>query len=130
MTKALYHDNVLLIHLARWHTRCNLPAALGWLWSDGFVPDYAAFARQYPPDSAEDRRAVLICECFDTVGALYQHGLLNGELIFDWLAVAAVWDRIKGYVLGRRHEVGGKPLWTHFEAIAIAHKRAMGEYST
>src|SRR5579884_2003198 len=130
MTKPTYQDASLVVRLAQWHTSCDLPAALSWLWSDGFLPDYAAFTQQHPAGSEGDRKATLICEYFETVGVLHKHGLVNEELLFDWLEVAPVWDRIKGYVLGRRGRTGGKPLWANFEALAVAHKRETHEYST
>ena len=125
-----YQDAKLVIGLAQWQTACELPAALSWLWSDRFLPDYTIFRREYPPGSDGDRRAALICAYFETVGTLYKHGLVNGELLFDWLEVAPVWDRIKGYVLGRRQGEGGTTLWANFEALATAHKRQTREYST
>lgn len=130
MTKPTYQDATLLVHLAQWQTASDLPGALCWLWSDRFVPEFDGFARRYPPDSEGDHRAATICGYFEAVGALYKHGLINGDLLFDWLEVAPVWDRIRGYVLGRRKESGGAPLWVNFEALATAHKRQTREYST
>jgi hypothetical protein len=130
MTRPTCQDAHLLIELAPWHAGGELSAALSWLWSDQFAPDYSAFLQRFPPESEGERRAALICDYFDTVGALYKHGLINGELLFDWLEVAPVWDRIKGYVLGCRHGVRGANLWMNFEELATAHKRQTGTYST
>jgi hypothetical protein len=130
MTRPTHHDATLLVHLAQWHTVSDLAGALHWLWSERFSPDFTEFARLYPPGSDGDRMAALVCEYFDTVGTLYDHGLVNEELLFDWLEVAPVWDRIKGYVLGHRREANGTRLWRHFEALATAHKRLTREYST
>ncbi|GAC1407204.1 MAG: hypothetical protein NVSMB52_20550 [Chloroflexota bacterium] len=130
MTKPTYADATLMVNLAEWHTQCDLPATLNWVWSDAFCPDYVVFTRQNPPGSDGDRRVGRICAFFETVGTLYKHGLINEELIFDWLAVGSVWDRLKCYVLGRRIELDVPALWANFEALAIAHKRSTREYST
>jgi hypothetical protein len=130
MVKPTYRDATLLVQLAQWQTVCDLDGALRWLASDRFSPDFADFTRLYPPGSEEDRKASLICAYFETVGALYDHGLINEELLFDWLEVAPVWDRIKGYALGQREGAQGSPPWLHFEALAIAHKRQTRAYST
>ena len=130
MAKPTYQDAQLQMQLAAWHTSSGLPAALTWLWSDAFLPEYPAFVQRYPPGSEGDRTAALICTYFETVGALYKHGLINEDLLFDWLAVSSVWDRIKGYVLGCRRTAGSPLLWTSFEALATAHKRSTREYST
>jgi hypothetical protein len=130
MTKPTHQDAALLVLLAQWKTICDLDGALRWLASDRFAPDFADFARLYPPDSEEDRKATLICAYFETIGALHEHGLINEDLLFDWLEVAPVWDRIKGYVLGQRKSVQGAAPWLHFEALAIAHKRQTRAYST
>jgi hypothetical protein len=118
-------DATLLVQLAEWQTRQDLAGALSWFWSDDFRPD-----SPLDLDGDEDRKAALICSYFETVGTLHTHGLVNEELLFDWLEVAPAWDRIKDYVLRRRKAAGGKPMWTHFEALATAHKRRTREYST
>ncbi len=55
-----------------------------------------------------------------TVGALYKPGLLNRELLFDWLAVAPIWDRLKGFALGMRKDRKVPQLWENFELMAKA----------
>jgi hypothetical protein len=44
--------------------------------------------------------------------------LLNRELLFDWIAVAMVWNRIKGFALGARKEAGEPRLYENFELMA------------
>ncbi len=43
------------------------------------------------------------------------------DLLFDWLAVSAVWERIKGYALGVRQGAGNPRLYENFEALAAAN---------
>lgn len=124
-----YDDARLLVQLAEWHSASGLPAALRWLCSDEDTADYDRFTERHPPGSEGDGMIVLVCDFFETVGALHKHGLLNEDLLFDWLPVARIWDRAREYVLGQRR--GGDPaLWHNFEGLAAAHKRMIGEYAT
>lgn len=92
------------------------------MWSDQFVPDYAEFVEKYPPGSEGFANASSICSWFETIGTLYKQGLFNEELLFDWLAVDLVWDRIKGFALGWREQTGAAGIYENFEAMAKAQK--------
>ena len=122
MAKPTYQDATLMIQLARWGAESGVPEATNWMWSDQFIPDYAEFAEKYPPGSEGSANASKICGWYETIGTLYKQGLFNEELLFDWLAVYLVWDRIKGYALGVREQVGEPRLFENFEAMAKASK--------
>ena len=94
--------------------------ALNWLWSDQFVVDYEEFAKKYPFGSEGRDSVAKICGAFETLGTLYKHGLFNEDLLFDWLVVPMVWERIKGYALGVRLEAGNPGIYENFEALAAA----------
>ncbi len=94
--------------------------ALNWLWSDQFVVDYEEFAKKYPFGSEGRDSVAKICGAFETLGTLYKHGLFNEDLLFDWLVVPMVWERIKGYSLGVRQGAGDEAIYENFEALAAA----------
>ena len=94
--------------------------ALNWLRSDQFVVDYEEFAKKYPFGSEGRYSAAKICGAFEALGTLYKHGLFNEDLLFDWLVVPMVWERIKGYALGVRQEAGNPGIYENFEALAAA----------
>ena len=94
--------------------------ALNWLWSDQFVVDYEEFAKKYRFGSEGRDSVAKICGAFETLGTLYKHGLFNEDLLFDWLVVPMVWERIKGYALGVRLEAGNPGIYENFEALAAA----------
>lgn len=94
--------------------------ALNWLWSDQFVVDYEEFAKKYPFGSEGRDSVAKICGAFETLGTLYKHGLFNEDLLFDWLVVPMVWERIKGYALGVRQGAGDEAIYENFEALAAA----------
>jgi hypothetical protein len=88
------------------------------MWSDQFILEYAEFAEKYPPGSEGFANASKICGWFETVGTLYKQGLFNEELLFDWLAVNLVWNRIEGFALGWREQTGEPRMYENFEALA------------
>ena len=59
----------------------------------------------------------------ETIGALWKHGLLHEDLLFDWLWVSGVWERVKGLALAQRQEFGEARLWELIEAMAQAQER-------
>jgi len=117
-----YEDAALMVQLAQWRSASGADEALNWMWSDQFIPDYTDFVLKYPPGSEGFANAAKIGGWFETVGTLYKHGLFNEELLFDWLAVDLVWERIKGLVLGTREETGDAKMFENFEAMATAQK--------
>jgi hypothetical protein len=92
------------------------------MWSNEFTPDYAEFRRKSRAGSAGFAKGFTILDWYETVGTLYKHGLLNRELLFDWLAVDFDWDRIKGIALGWRAESGVTGMYENFEAMAKAQR--------
>jgi len=122
MTKPTYQDASMMIQLAQWGATIGLNDATNWMWSDQFIEDYAEFGKKYPPGSQGWANAAKVCNYFETLGTLYKHGLFNEELLFDWLAVSFVWNRIKGYALGIREQSGLASMYENFEAMAMAQK--------
>jgi hypothetical protein len=121
MAKPTHEDAVLMIQLAEMGVTSGTQDATNWLWSDEFIPDYTDFVKKYPPGSEGYLKANKICAYFETIGTLHKHGLFNEDLLFDWLAVSMVWNRIKGFALGVRQEAGEPRLYENFEAVAKAN---------
>jgi hypothetical protein len=121
MAKPTYQDATLMLQVAQWGASVGVQEAGNWLWSDQFIPDYTEFVKKYPPGSEGNLKATKVCSFFETLGTLYKHGLLNEDLLFDWMAVSMVWDRVKGYALGVREQRGNLRLYENFEAMANAN---------
>jgi hypothetical protein len=96
--------------------------AMGWVWSPEFIPEFASFVEKYPAGSDGYKTASKVCMWFETLGTLHKHGLLNEELLFDWMATDLVWERVKGFPLGLRDGVKNPRLYENFEAMAQAQK--------
>jgi hypothetical protein len=122
MTKPNYQDATLMLQLAQWWATSGQNEAMNWMWSDQFIADYADFVKKYPPGSEGFANASKICGWLETVGTLYKHELFNEELLFDWLTIGLVWDRIKGFALGCREQTGEPRMYENFEAMAKAQK--------
>jgi hypothetical protein len=60
----------------------------------------------------------------ETVATLWKRGLVNEELLFDWLWVAGVWERLESILLEMRGR-GAPQLWENFEAMAKAQVSAL-----
>jgi len=123
MAKPTYQDAALMLQLAQWWAASGLSEAVNWMWSDQFIPDYTEFVKKYPPGSEGFGNTSKICSWYETIGTLYKHELFNEELLFDWLAISLVWDRIKGFALGCREQTGKPQTYENFEAMAKAQKR-------
>jgi hypothetical protein len=118
MAKATYEDADVMLRLVEsWPVE-----ATDWIWSDAFVPDY----KEHAAHGAEDAEAFSnirgVLNWYETIGTLYKHGLLNEDLLFDWLAIDMAWDRVKGIALGWRAEAGNPRMYENFEAMASAHR--------
>ncbi|UCF97013.1 MAG: hypothetical protein JSV89_17825 [Spirochaetaceae bacterium] len=122
MAKPTYQDATLLLQMAQWSASSGLDEVRNWLWSDEFVPNYSEFRKKYPQGSEGNGKAHKICGWMETLGTLYKHKLINEELLFDWMAVDLVWERLKDFVLGVRNEVGDERMLENFEAMAKAQK--------
>ena len=122
MAKPTYQDARIVLELMEYNAAAGLSEAMNWLWSDQFVPEYAEFNRKYPLGSKGNIDAMKILGYFETIGTFWKHRLINEDLLFDWLAVEMVWDRIKGFALGTRQEAKEPRLYENFEAVAKAAK--------
>ena len=120
MAQQTHEDAALVVQLAQWSSTAGLVEAVDWIFSDDFVSEHAQFVINFPPTSERYRQVHTTLNFFETVGTLHKHGLINEELLFDWLAVEAVWDRVKNLAIGDRAQYGIPALWENFEAMAKA----------
>ena len=123
--KPTSEDAAVMLRVARLGAASGLPIAMNWLWSDKFIPDYAEFVKKNPPGSDGYGKARLIAIHYETIGTLWKHKLISRDLLFDWLLITAVWDRLKGFVLGERRQFGQPALGENFQKMATAQARWM-----
>ena len=122
MAKPTYQDATLMLQIAQWGAASGANEAANWIWSDQFIPDYDGFIKKYPPGSDGFANVSRVCGWYETIGTLYKQGLINEELLFDWLAAYLVWDRVKGIALGQREQLREPRIYENFEALAEAQR--------
>jgi hypothetical protein len=120
MTKPNYQDANLVVQLLQYFSSAGLSQASSWIWTDEFVSDYHDFIKKYPTGSENNIKVVKLCGYYETIGTLWKHRLINEELLFDWLAIDVVWNRVKGFALGFRKATGEPRMYENFEAMAKA----------
>jgi hypothetical protein len=104
-------DAQLVVELAKWGSMIGLPEASRSIFSDDFNPDVADALDQ-------DVQAILVFN--ETVGTLVKNGLLDRDLVLDWLWVSGMWERVGPAALRARERAGVAALYENFEALAQA----------
>jgi hypothetical protein len=125
MAEPTKDDAHLVIELARLGSQMVHPKARGWIWSDEFVADGDEFFEKYPPGTDEFLYVSGMAGWHETVATLWKRGLVSEELLFDWLWVAGVWDKLKDILITMREGAGTPQLWANFEAMAEAQVSAL-----
>ena len=120
MSAPTYEDANILLQTAQWWSTAGVNDAMSRIWTDKFDPDYETFFEKHPPGSGKFNKVMKVLGAYETVGALWVNGLFNEKLLFDWMAVDMVWDRVSGIALGIREAAGNPLLYEHFEAMAAA----------
>ena len=102
-------DAAMIIELAKWGAMIEFGPATGAIFADDFDPETAAM-------SDEPVRTVLVFG--ETVGTLVKNGLLDRELVLDWIWVAGLWQRVGPAARRAREEMKESQLYVNFEALA------------
>ncbi len=104
-----HNDAVLLVQLAQWGTAMGIEDATLAVLSEDFDPESA---------DANDPQVFRVLYYCETIGSLTKNGLLDTELLFDWLWVAGVWERVGPAAIRHREKFGQPDLWINFEELA------------
>jgi hypothetical protein len=102
-------DATLLLQLAQWGTSLGLQDATRAVFADDFDPEAAG-----EQDEAVNR----ILTFGETVGTLTKNGLLDTELVLDWLWVSGLWSRVGPAAVKAREKLGVPQMYENFEALA------------
>lgn len=101
-------DATLMIELAKWGSMIGIDEASGAIWADDFDPEKA---------QARDPHIRTMLVWYETIGTLVKNGLLDRDLVQDWLWVAGVWERIGPAALRARAQTMPQ-MYENFEALA------------
>ena len=102
-------DAALVVQLAQWGATMGLEEAQQAVWAEGFDPDTA---------SVDDVLVSRVLVWGETIGTLTKNGLLDTDLVLDWLWVAGMWSRVGPAAIRLREKHGVPELYENFEALA------------
>jgi hypothetical protein len=106
-------DGVLLVQLAQWGTTRGLQQAMAAIFADDFDPESA---------TERDPTVITVLVFHETVGTLTKNGLIDTDLILDWLWVSGAWARVGPAAIKTRKKLGVPQLYENFEALAARQK--------
>lgn len=106
-------DATMMIQLAQWGSTMGLDAATAAIWADDFDPDSA---------DARDEAVRKILNFNETLGTLVKNGLLDRDLVYDWVWVAGVWEKVGPAAIRAREAAGVPQLYENFEALAAGQR--------
>ncbi len=118
MARPTRDDARLILELANWYTAAGVPEAANWIRSKDFVQDFDGFDKRFPDGSEGRLRVNRFLWYHETVGTLWKQGLLNEELLFDWIWAVGAWEQIRDVAIGIRKKAGVDALCENFEAMA------------
>jgi hypothetical protein len=104
-----HEDAIVMIELSKWGTMLGLDEAMSSIWADDFDPETA---------EARDASIRKILAFEETLATLVKNGLLDRDLVYDWIWVRGIWDRVGPAALRAREEAGIPQLYENFEALA------------
>jgi len=104
-----HEDAMLMVELAKLGVMMDLGEA-----------SRALFGDQFDPDSVEvsDPHVQATLNFFETVGTLVKNGLLNRDLVNDWVWTAGTWAKVGPAAMRAREKTGSTALYENFEALA------------
>jgi hypothetical protein len=104
-----HEDAVLVVELAKFGAMIELGDAAGKIFADDFDPETADLG---------DPAVRTVLGFNETVATLVKNGLLDRDLVLDWLWVAGTWDRVGPAAKRAREQSGSSVLYENFEALA------------
>jgi hypothetical protein len=105
-----HNDAILVVELAKLAAMSGVPEAARVIFADGFDPDKV---------EANDTHVRTVLGFNETVATLVKNGLLNRDLVYDWLWVAGAWERVGPAAKRAREKAGAPNLYENFEALAV-----------
>ena len=106
---ATHDDAILMVELAKWGTMIGLEEASRELFADEFDSETA---------EATDRSVRLMLMFGETIGTLVKNGLLDRQLVYDWLWVEGSWAKVGPAAKRARAKAGVSQLYENYEALA------------
>ncbi len=103
-------DAALIIQLAQWGSSIGIDDALMTVMADDYDPAAA---------SIKDAPVRTLLNFGETIGTLTKNGLLDTDLVLDWLWIAGVWEKVGPAARKFREDRGVPQLYENIEALAV-----------
>lgn len=114
-------DAQLMLQLAQLSQTPAMDRGQALLWKHRDTGGFSWEEFQSLGVESDDYTAVMaVLKWHETIGTLVKQGLLNRELVLDWLWVSGTWELCKSIALGQRAETGVPQMWENFEALAVS----------
>ena len=110
---ATREDAMLVVELSKLGTMMQLNEASRAVFADDFDPDAV---------EASDPSVQSLLTFYETVGTLVKNGLLDRDLVYDWLWAAGVWAKVGPAAERAREKAGVPDLYENFEALAAGQR--------
>jgi hypothetical protein len=114
MGKPTKDDADIILKLAELAALMGTGAGSKVIWH----PDFQPSVEKHPPGSEEWDDIVQLMRWMETIGTLHRNGLVNEDLLFDWLGITSTWDRVRPFALSIREHSGNPAMWENFEHMA------------
>lgn len=112
---ATHDDAILMIELAKWGSMVGIDEAAREVFADDFDPEAAEVTN---PSVGK------LLMYGETIGTLVKNGLINRELIYDWLWVEGTWGKVAPAAQRARAKAGVPQLYENYEALAAGQSLA------
>ncbi len=121
---ATHQDAMLIIEFSRWAEDWGFHPANRWVRGHlEEVRDFDTFKRLHPPGTDEHRHPFTVLGYFENLGLFHRHGVIDEDLLFDWLNFIEPWELLSGFARSHRDASGNPGLWEHFERLAAEQEK-------
>lgn len=117
-TRPTQADAQLLLQLAQLSQTTLMERGQALLWKNRPAGLSWEQFQELDVESQEYGAVLAVLKWHETVGTLVKQGLLNRDLVLDWLWVSGTWELCRQIALGQRAETGVPQMWENFEALA------------
>jgi hypothetical protein len=106
-------DAMLVVELSKLGAMMRLDEASRDLFADDFDPETA---------DVSDPSVQRILFYYETIGTLVKNGLLDRDLVYDWVWAEGIWKRVGPAAERAREKAGAAELYENFEALAAGQR--------
>jgi hypothetical protein len=104
-----HEDAILIVELSKYAAMLGVPDAARTIFADDFDPDAVELG---------DPAVQKVLNFNETVATLVKNDLLSSELVYDWVWVAGIWERVGPAAKRARARLGFPALYENVEALA------------